>query len=80
MKSLTVKKTAAHYGGDWPDDDHVVLDGETVVGRIIMHAQASQDRPWLWSITSRIPQTPEDRGYAETRAQAIADLKRRWSS
>ena len=79
MKRLTVKKTAAHYGGAWSDDDHVVLDGGNVVGRIILHARGSK-RPWLWSITSRIPQTPEDRGYAETREQAIADFRRRWLS
>jgi hypothetical protein len=78
MKSLVLKKTAAHYGGDWPDDDHVVLHDGAVVGRILFHPQGPEGRPWLWSISSRIPQSPEDRGYTETCEQAMVDFKLRW--
>ncbi len=78
MKLLMLKKTAAHYGGDWSDHDHVVLENGNVVGRIMLHPHGPQGRPWLWSITSRMPQCPENRGYTETREQAMADFKARW--
>jgi hypothetical protein len=40
MKPLILKKTASHYGGDWSDDDYVVLDNDKVIGRIMLHPQA----------------------------------------
>jgi hypothetical protein len=72
------QKTASHYGGDWSDDDYVVLDNDQVIGRIMLHPQAPEGQPWFWSITARTPQTTADRGYAPSREQAMADFKARW--
>jgi hypothetical protein len=76
MKTLTLKKTASHYGGDWSDNDYLVLNDGQVVGRILLHPQAPKDQPWFWTITARAPQGTADRGYAASREQAMADFKR----
>jgi hypothetical protein len=47
-----------------------------VVRRI--HGQAPEGQPWFWTITARTPQSTVDRGYAESREQAMADFKARW--
>jgi len=39
---------------------------------------ASRDTPWFWAITARVPQYPHDRGYAESREQAMTDFKAAW--
>jgi hypothetical protein len=33
MKTLILKKTGAHYGQPWGNNDYVVLDAGKVVGR-----------------------------------------------
>jgi hypothetical protein len=55
-----------------------VFDGGWLVGRIMLHPQTPQGAPWFWTITARFPQTPHDRGYAESREQAMADFKTAW--
>jgi hypothetical protein len=45
MKLLMLKTTAAHYGGDWSDHDHVVLENGNVVGRIMLHPQGPKVGP-----------------------------------
>jgi hypothetical protein len=35
-------------------------------------------QPWFWTITGRAPQSTHDRGYAESREQAMADFKTAW--
>jgi hypothetical protein len=40
VTTLILTKTASHYGGDWFDTDYVVLDGDRVIGRIMLHPQA----------------------------------------
>jgi hypothetical protein len=66
-------------GGDKLQDDYEVLDeNRKPVGRIMLHPQAPQGRSWFWSITARVPQSTHDRGYAESREQAMADFKTAW--
>lgn len=45
-------------------------------GRIMLHPQAPEGRPWFWTITPREhPPSIHSRGYSETREQAIQDFK-----
>lgn len=81
MKTLILKKTAAAMGGEWSDNDYVVLDGGKVIGRIMLHPQAPQGRPWFWTITSLAhPPSVHNRDYSANREQTMADFKARWAS
>jgi hypothetical protein len=60
-------------------DDYKVLDEDRrSIGRIMLHPFAPPGQPWFWMITARVPQHPHDRGYAESREQAMADFKTAW--
>jgi alkylated DNA nucleotide flippase Atl1 len=49
-----------------------------VVGRIMLHPQASKDQPWFWTITSREqPPSVYNRSYAASREQATRYFKAR---
>jgi hypothetical protein len=65
--------------GTWPDDDYDVFDGGQHTGRIVWSYAAPRDRPWVWSITCRFPQSPQDRDSATSREAAMAKFKARWT-
>ena len=79
MSSLILKTTSAHYGGNWSDDDYVVLCDGQVIGRILLHLMAPPGQRWYWAISAR-EQAPSiyNRGYSATREQAMTDFKTRW--
>jgi len=68
--------------GKWFADDYDVVErgqhGEKLVGRIMRTPQAPEGEPWFWTITTRLPQYPHDRGYAANREQAMANFKLAW--
>jgi hypothetical protein len=76
--SLTLASTKRYFGfGD--KDDHVVLDGGRVIGRIFLSPQSPPDRNWMWTITALdYPPSIHTRGYSATREQAMADFKTQW--
>ena len=56
--------------------DYACPDGDRASGRITLHPQAPKDLPWFWTITARGRKPSlEDRGYAVSREQAMADFK-----
>ena len=76
--NLILKPTGSHYGTDWGANDYVVLCNREVVGRIMLHTQASKEEPWFWTITAqRQPPSPENHGYCRTRDEAMKSFKAR---
>jgi len=69
------------YFGSGDKDDHVVLDGGRVIGRIFLSPQSPPDRNWMWTSTAmEYPPTIQSRGYSPTREQAMVDFKAQWLS
>jgi alkylated DNA nucleotide flippase Atl1 len=55
-----------------------VFDGKRHIGRIMLHPRAPKDQPWFWTITAHVQQSKEDRGYANSREEAMAAFKAAW--
>jgi hypothetical protein len=78
MNELRLAPTSKYFGIGG-SDDYVVLDGGRVIGRILLHPQGPEGRPWFWSITAiEYPPSVYNKGYSSTREQAMADFKARW--
>lgn len=77
-KFRMVRTSNSRPSGMWSVEDYDVFDGDQHVGRIFWSYAAPGDRPWIWSITCRYPQSPEDHGIAATREEAVAKFKARW--
>ena len=76
-----VRANKSRGGVRWSDDDYDVREGERVIGRIMLHPQAPEGRPWFWTITAReFPRSIDGHGYSSSREQAMADFKARWLS
>jgi hypothetical protein len=79
MNDLSLATTRKYFGfGSF--DDYVVLEDGRAIGRMVRLPNPPKGRPWFWAITAA-DKTPSDRkkGYADTREQAMADFKARWS-
>jgi hypothetical protein len=48
------------------------------IGRIMWTHAASREKPWFWTITVRVPQAPNDKGYAATRGEAMKAFRAAW--
>jgi hypothetical protein len=79
MTMLTLERASKHRtGGPWDDDDYDLYDGKRKIGRIMLHPVAPAAHPWFWTIAARVPQSPNDRGYAASREDAMAAFKAAW--
>ena len=79
--TLILKKTESIYRIGAGDDDYAVLDGDRVIGRIFLSPASPPDRNWMWTITAKdFPYSIHNRGYSETREQAMMEFKAQWLS
>ena len=76
MAQLILSSTRKYFRiGD--KNDYCVLDGGRLIGRNFLHPQAPEGRSWFWTITTPdIPPSVHNRGYSQSREQAMADFKR----
>lgn len=78
LRIISIAKSRPSDTGS--DDDYDVFNGGGHVGRIVRRYAAPRDRPWVWSITCRFPQSPQDRGDAAGLEAAMAESKARWEA
>jgi hypothetical protein len=55
-----IRASKSRPSGTRSDDDYDVFDGGQHIGRIVWSYAASRERPWVWSITCRFPQSAGD--------------------
>jgi hypothetical protein len=80
---VLVSASKSRRGGHWSDDDFDVRLGDAhgqVIGHIFLSPVAPANRPWFWTITTRMPQLPTQRGYATTREDAMVALRLAWDA
>ena len=75
---LTLVRATKTYDDEWSDDDYAVFDGGQCIGHIMRTPKAPRDRPWFWTVFASDPHSIDDRGYTESRVQAIEALRARW--
>ena len=61
-------------------DSFAIFDGEDCIGHIMRTQKSPEDKPWFWTIfVEAAPGIVSDqRGYAATRKQAIANFEAEW--
>jgi hypothetical protein len=72
MSNLRLAPTSKYFGFGG-SDDHVVLDGKRVIGRIVRVPNAPRGRAWFWATTAS--DNPPSKGYADTQEDAMAAFK-----
>jgi hypothetical protein len=81
-KLVLVSARKSRGASHWDKDDYDVRLGDgsgPVVGRIMRHPQASEGKPWFWTITAREqPPSVYNHGYAASREQAMRYFKARY--
>jgi hypothetical protein len=78
MMLQLVRASKSRPSDTWSDDDYDVFDGTRHMGRIVWSYFVPHERPWVWSITSRFPQSLADRRAAVSREAAMAEFKASW--
>jgi hypothetical protein len=60
MSDLRLAPTNRYFGFGGADD-YVVLDGDRVIGRILLHPQGPEGQPWFWTINRSGTATVKER-------------------
>lgn len=60
------------------EEGYAVFDHDRCVGHIMRTSQSPEGKPWFWTIFVNCPDGMNDRGYAASREEAIADFKALW--
>ena len=75
---LTCVRATKTHDDEWSDDEYVVFNGGQCIGHMMRTSNAPQGRPWFWTVYASDRKSMDDRGYAESRVQAMDALEARW--